>query len=67
VIRICAWCQQEGKSEMIGTIPEELHDQVSHGICQDHGLRLRASFKRNLLDRHTESTTLPWSLASLRT
>ncbi|MDH4361006.1 MAG: hypothetical protein OEW33_09780 [Nitrospirota bacterium] len=52
---------------MIGTIPEELHDQVSHGICQDHGLRLRASFKRNLLDRHTESTTLPWSLASLRT
>ena len=48
MIRICAWCRQEGKPGILGMSPEkpgEINEQESHGICSDHGLRLRQSFK----------------------
>lgn len=69
MIRICAWCRQEGKAGFLGTSPQEPReiDQVeSHGICPDHGIRLRQSFKRNLLDRPLQQTTLSSLFASFR-
>ncbi|HNP29683.1 MAG TPA: hypothetical protein PKK23_11595 [Nitrospirales bacterium] len=49
MIRICAWCRQEGKTGIIGTStgnPGETKEAESHGICHDHGIRLRQAFKR---------------------
>ena len=47
MIRICAWCQQEGKREILGMSPGNMNEPESHGICQDHVLRLRQSYKPN--------------------
>jgi len=47
MIRICAWCQQEGKRETLGTSSGNMNEPESHGICQDHVLRLRQSYKSN--------------------
>lgn len=49
MIRICAWCRQEGKLGILEANPEESTKKVefeSHGICYDHGLRLRQSFQK---------------------
>ena len=64
MIRICAWCQQEGKREILGTSPENPREPVSHGICQDHVLRLRQSYKSNRRRRPISTNTLFTSAAS---
>lgn len=59
MIKVCAWCRQEGKTGMMGTTPGksgEVNEPVSHGICRDHGLSLRKVFRRNR-GRHPLPTT----------
>jgi hypothetical protein len=63
VIRICAWCRQEGKPGILEANPEELAKKVepeSHGICYDHGLRLRQSFKK--VENGHQPHTRPFAL-----
>jgi hypothetical protein len=70
MIRICAWCRQEGKPGILGASPGEptkINEPESHGICQDHGISLRQTFERDLLDPHIQPTPLPSSLVSFRT
>ena len=49
MIRICAWCQQESKLEVQELPSEKAYEQQSHGICQNHALRLRHTYRRSLL------------------
>ena len=49
MIRICAWCQQEGKLGVQELPGEKAYEQQSHGICQNHALRLRHTYRRSLL------------------
>ena len=49
MIRICAWCQQEGKLEFQELLGEKADEQQSHGICQNHALRLRHTYRRSLV------------------
>ena len=49
MIRICAWCQQEGKLGVQEFPGEKADEQQSHGICQNHALRLRHTYRRSLL------------------
>ena len=49
MIRICAWCQQEGKLGVQELPGEKAHEQQSHGICNNHALRLRRTYRRSLL------------------
>ena len=49
MIRICAWCQQEGKLGVQELPGEKAHEQQSHGICHNHALRLRRTYRRSLL------------------
>ncbi len=61
MIRICAWCRQEGKAGILGRNPGEsgeINEPESHGICHDHGLRLRQAFTRNLGRRPLSTATL---------
>lgn len=63
VIRICAWCRQEGKPGILEANPEELTKKVeleSHGICYDHGLRLRQSFQK--VENGRQPHTRPFAL-----
>ena len=53
--RICAWCQQEGIAGIPGKGSGEFEEPVSHGICRDHGLRLRQSYQQNSR-RHSAPT-----------
>ena len=40
MIRMCAWCEAEGRPALIGQ-KEPLDDQsVTHGICADHAARV---------------------------
>jgi hypothetical protein len=55
MIRICAWCQQEGKREILSASPGSHMEPESHGICQDHVLRLRQSY--NPTRRHRPIST----------
>ena len=48
MIRICAWCQQEGKLEVLGITGEGADAQQSYGICLNHALRLRHEYRRSL-------------------
>lgn len=67
MIRICAWCRQEGKAGILGRNSpesEEIKEPESHGICPDHGLRLRQTFRRNLSHRPLSTATLSPSSAS---
>jgi hypothetical protein len=67
MIRICAWCREEGKTEILGRNPgesNEIHEPESHGICHEHGLRLRETFTRNLGPRPLSTSTLSPSSAS---
>jgi len=62
MIRICAWCRQEGKTGMLGTSPGEpgeINEPESHGICHEHGLRLRQTFTRNLVHQPLPNTLSP--------
>jgi hypothetical protein len=49
MIRICAWCQQEGKYEVQELSSRKTDEHQSHGICQNHALRLRHAYRRSLL------------------
>ena len=49
MIRICAWCQQEGKLGVQELPGENTAEQQSHGICQNHALRLRHTYRPSLL------------------
>ena len=49
MIRICAWCQQEGKLEVQELPGEKAYEQQSHGICSNHALRLRHTYRRSVL------------------
>lgn len=49
MIRICAWCQQEGKLEVQELPGGKAYEQQSHGICQNHALRLRHTYRRTVL------------------
>lgn len=67
MILICAWCRQEGKAGILGRNPGEsgdINEPVSHGICHDHGIRLRQAFTRNLGRRPLSAATLSPSSAS---
>lgn len=67
MIRICAWCRQEGKTGILGrnsVDSAEINEPESHGICHDHGLRLRQAFTRNLGHRSLSTATLSPSSAS---
>ncbi|HNP60973.1 MAG TPA: hypothetical protein PKM72_09050 [Nitrospirales bacterium] len=67
MIRICAWCRQEGKTGILGRNPGEsgeMNEPESHGICHDHGLLLRQAFTRNLAHRPLSTATLASSSAS---
>jgi hypothetical protein len=59
MIRICAWCRQEGKSGILGTSPGEVDGPESHGICHAHGLSLRQAFTRNLAHPPIATTLSP--------
>jgi len=48
MIRICAWCQQEGKLGAQELPGEKADEQQSHGICQNHALRLRHTYSHSL-------------------
>jgi hypothetical protein len=73
MIRICAWCQQEGKLEVQELPGEKAYEQQSHGICPNHALRLRHTYLRGGLrqphlpsPRHkrTSSWNIPMRLFS---
>lgn len=67
MIRICAWCRQEGKTGILGSNSGgsgEINEPESHGICHDHGLRLRQAFTPNLGHRPLSTATLSPSSAS---
>jgi|GEM_PF-2924700 len=57
MIRICAWCQQEGKLGVLEATGEGSDTQQSHGICPYHVRRLRHTYRRSLPPR-----TIPASL-----
>ena len=60
MIRICAWCQQESKLGVQELASEKAAEQQSHGICQNHALRLRNTYRRSLL-RQTHLTSPQYS------
>ena len=49
MIWICAWCQQEGKLGVQKLPSEKNPEQQSHGICQNHALHLRHTYRPSLL------------------
>jgi len=59
MIRCCAWCQQEGKLDVLEITGEGADAQQSHGICRHHALRLRHEYRRSLF--HGTIPTLPHS------
>ena len=49
MIRICAWCQQEGHQGNQEQMPESSLGLISHGICQYHALGLQRTYRPSLL------------------
>jgi len=49
MIQICAWCQQEGSQDVQGQIANRPLAKISHGICRNHALNLRHTYRRSLL------------------
>ena len=49
MIKICAWCRQDGQSETRENPSLQSDAQISHGICRYHELRLRLQYRRSLL------------------
>lgn len=49
MIRICAWCQQEGQQAIQKQSSKVPAVSISHGICQYHALGLRGTYRRSLL------------------
>ncbi len=45
MILICAWCQQEGKREILAPENGRASGQQSHGICQPHAALLRQTYQ----------------------
>ena len=67
MIRICAWCREEGKTGIIGTSPGEpggINEPESHGICHDHGLSLQQAFRRTHAPHPLLTATLSQSSVS---
>ena len=64
MIRICAWCQKEGHQSNQEQMPESSFGQISHGICRNHALSLRHTFRRSLL-RQSVSTSSHLSSSTL--
>ena len=75
MIRICAWCQQEGKLGVQELPSGKTDEQQSHGICQNHALRLRRTYRRSPLSqtrltspqhyKRSSSTNIPMRLLSI--
>ncbi len=57
MIVICAWCQQEGKQQILATSGQKADGQESHGICQYHSLRLRHDYRRSLFFETTSPSS----------
>ncbi|MDR4494203.1 MAG: hypothetical protein R3B74_07235 [Nitrospirales bacterium] len=49
MIKICAWCRQDGQSGIMENSSLHSDAPVSHGICRYHELRLRLQYRRTLL------------------
>ena len=65
MIRCCAWCQQEGKLEVLEITGEGADAQQSHGICRYHALRLCHEYRRSFF-RGTIPTSPHSPMAALR-
>ena len=65
MIQVCAWCEQEGRHNILTQKSEYSLGQVSHGICPTHALRLRHGYRRRLV-KHSAATpsARPHSLAT---
>ncbi len=50
---VCAWCQEEGRGAVLGE-KEPDDDTVTHGICDDHAVRLLADVRAALARGSTE-------------
>lgn len=55
MIKICAWCEQEDQRDYQKEIPGRTLGQISHGICQNHALRLRHRYRRSFLRQTVEN------------
>ncbi len=51
--RICAWCQNEGKSGILGKGPSGKDGKKSHGICKLHLLRLKEKTEQYVANQAT--------------
>jgi len=45
---LCAWCQREGQTPIRRDTDPLGKTIVTHGICRDHALALRAQARRSL-------------------
>jgi hypothetical protein len=66
MIRICAWCQQEGHQGNQEQMPESSLGLISHGICQYHSLGLQRTYRRSLLRQPVSTSSHRSSSTSSR-